>query len=532
MRKTLAIVLSIIMVLSLGSVSIMAADATEIKTAEEFAAMAADGNYKLAADITVDATYSTAFTGTFDGNGHTVTVSVPMFKQVDGTLKNFTVKGAVTNNAAGNTAAVVLETAGGTFENITNEASVINSYVLKVATTNETVRTGGIIARIKTAAAKITGCVNKAEISGAETTGGIAGESQTTGTVFTDCVNYGKITTPISKNSGTAAGGIVGYSGTASVEYVNCVNYGEIISVYRSGGITGDSRKAAVCTGCVNYGKITGENAAGGIIGYDGDKDTTTVTVVTGCVNFGEVSDTNQAGGLVGYVYGSAKKTCLDMQNCINNGKVNAGKYGSEFIGYTNSWNTSLKNCIGVGELASIAVEGFPTRFCITGCSSTMVTSMVMENVYIADKGATEWYTWAAFTTDDANAKNRIPLSACLGKDLAGVEYEYTTYASADYTAPSGTAKIVVNDDISAKDGETVVGTRVKAITRIELNEKTLSDFAAASGLEVHLENGNVLFGAPVAPVDPPVTGDSIIWVAVVALVSVLGMGIAIKSKN
>ena len=50
--------------------------AVAIATAEEFAAMEAGKYYYLTADITVAATYETDFTGTFDGNGHTVTFTV------------------------------------------------------------------------------------------------------------------------------------------------------------------------------------------------------------------------------------------------------------------------------------------------------------------------------------------------------------------------------------------------------------------------------------------------------------------------
>ena len=49
---------------------------SEIRTAEEFAAMETGGNYKLTADITVTAPYPSEFTGTFDGDGHTVTLAI------------------------------------------------------------------------------------------------------------------------------------------------------------------------------------------------------------------------------------------------------------------------------------------------------------------------------------------------------------------------------------------------------------------------------------------------------------------------
>lgn len=47
-----------------------------IGTAEAFAAMEPGGNYQLTADITVTAPYAEDFSGTFDGNGHTVTLNI------------------------------------------------------------------------------------------------------------------------------------------------------------------------------------------------------------------------------------------------------------------------------------------------------------------------------------------------------------------------------------------------------------------------------------------------------------------------
>ena len=76
MRKTFSLILSVIMVLSLFTVGAFAAEGTAINSAEDFKNMTADGKYYLAADITVSETYAGTFTGTLDGNGKTVTVSL------------------------------------------------------------------------------------------------------------------------------------------------------------------------------------------------------------------------------------------------------------------------------------------------------------------------------------------------------------------------------------------------------------------------------------------------------------------------
>ena len=61
---------------------------------------------------------STSFSGYFDGNGKTVTVSVPMFEVFNGTIKNLTINGNITaTQSAGSVAA--LSTDGMVAENIT-----------------------------------------------------------------------------------------------------------------------------------------------------------------------------------------------------------------------------------------------------------------------------------------------------------------------------------------------------------------------------------------------------------------------------
>ena len=89
MRKLIAILLGAVMMLSLAIVGVSAADPEIITTAEQFAAIKADGNYKLGADIAVASTLvfkdaedkEVGFTGTLDGDGHTITVSAPIFSR-------------------------------------------------------------------------------------------------------------------------------------------------------------------------------------------------------------------------------------------------------------------------------------------------------------------------------------------------------------------------------------------------------------------------------------------------------------------
>ena len=122
MRKLLAIILAVVMMLSLAIVGVSAAEPEVITTAEQFAAMTADGNYKLGADITISASYG-EFKGTFDGDGKTITTTVPVFATLTGaTVKNLTIEGNVSDK--GHVGALSKAGSNVTIENVTNKASV------------------------------------------------------------------------------------------------------------------------------------------------------------------------------------------------------------------------------------------------------------------------------------------------------------------------------------------------------------------------------------------------------------------------
>ena len=89
MKKITALILTVVMVISMMTFvqfGAAAAEGTAITTADQFAAMDVDGKYYLANDITVSTTYPVTFTGTIDGNGKTITTSVPLFADFSGTL--------------------------------------------------------------------------------------------------------------------------------------------------------------------------------------------------------------------------------------------------------------------------------------------------------------------------------------------------------------------------------------------------------------------------------------------------------------
>ena len=181
----------------------------DIGTAEAFAAMEPDGNYQLTADITVTAPYGnditgfTGFTGTFDGNGHTVTL-----------------------NITDSTANV------GLFKTLSGGAVVRNVKV--DGTVSGTEGVAGIAAQAN--GATISGCINCAEISATERyVGAIVGKME--GGTVENCYNTGAISSSRNRPA-VNLGGIVGYI-DESATVKNCYNVGEITVTNKATNMAG-----------------------------------------------------------------------------------------------------------------------------------------------------------------------------------------------------------------------------------------------------------------------------------------------------
>ena len=195
---------------------------TAINDADGFKKMVAGGSYKLAADITVTEPYAYDFSGTFDGDGHTVTLDITsgsantgLFKKLVGgaTVKNVTTAGTVSGGAS----------TGAIAGNADGKVSIFNCK--NTATVTGTGKgVGGILGYSYPANgyATIESCANTGAIvaEGKQQTGGIAGNLEGAH-VIRNCYNTGSVTA----TSGFA--GIVG-RGTKGVTVENCYSTGAI----------------------------------------------------------------------------------------------------------------------------------------------------------------------------------------------------------------------------------------------------------------------------------------------------------------
>ncbi len=263
MKKILSLLVAVSLLLSMSVFTFPAAaevtfsggtgiegDPYIITTEEQFEAISTTEAifYKLGNDIEFEThTTITAFAGTFDGNGKTLTVTggtAPIFTASSGAIKNLNVDGKFDFKTRYSGAVVG-----------TNSGSVLN-------------------------------CVNFATITGSVSDiGGVVGSNS--GTVR-NCANEGTMTMTSSGLEGI--GGVVGRT-TKSV--YGCYNKGNISKGKHVGGIIGTVGNTLTVADCFNIGDITSSGTAtvGGIIGEFADNNNTRKLTLKTCYNTGTISD-------------------------------------------------------------------------------------------------------------------------------------------------------------------------------------------------------------------------------------------------
>ena len=470
MRKTLSLILSVIMVLSVCSFVLPASAAPEgtaINTADEFMAMVSTpadateptAKYYLASDITLPGSYVEPFWGILDGNGKTVTVSAPMFEDFSGEVMNLTIKGEIFYQDANAAAFTTNSTKGFNATNVTNNANVTVTGNAKLA--------GGFVADCEKIdnPCVFVNCINNGNIYIDSTAdqkmraGGFGGIIDSC--IFTNCENNGDVYT---KGNICIAGGFVGRIalnvGVCTAEAYNCINTGDIIvddSYLKADGSMG-----------------TGGSDAGGIFGYIGGKGNNGWYRIWGCVNEGKVDGPRQVGGMVGYVYAAKTTAYVDVQFCINKGDIVYGRiknptpessvwdYGSPFVGYTNSEFTTVKYNIDVGTLTlregAVTTNAFKI---FIGCSSADSSQYDVQGNYVLDK---EQYTYYSYASDPANAAQIRPIAEAEGiivTTLADIKsgkvcYEIMQTALADSYGYAGSEP---DDDMDAYAFYQTIGT-------------------------------------------------------------------------
>lgn len=473
MRKTLAIILSVAMLLSIVVIGASAYERPEseikkITTEAEFLAMEPNGYYSIENDLTLTKTYEQPFSGEIYGKNHKITLSAPMFEDFNGGICDLTLEGKITASKQ-DVGAVARKASAPNGEDITFLNITVN---VEIEITDVEVT-------------KVDANNNPTEIGGGKYAGGVLGFGDKYANLkFINCKNTKSVTNSsvlvnyssednVTKgiNFNVYAGGIVGRCYRAEFRF--CENSGNITSKANRGGAAGIAANAGYGGGtydvdtydCINTGDITSNYDAGGMFAYLGSSGNRVDTYyLVRCANYGTIKGGYRVGGMFGYSYatGSSTNAYWTMEGCVSVGDVYGGltyadkSVGEAFVGlltgYSNSCYNTYRNCFAQGRIllnegASDKDEAGTLKFfrCVLGCSSAKVMTMPIENLYICDYGTTEYYTYA---TAAKNAEQVIPFDQAREGVKRCTEDEIANVVTTLNTALNGLAQDANEQDV------------------------------------------------------------------------------------
>ena len=274
-----------------------------------------------------------AYTGTFDGNGKTITgLTVTgsykyagLFGDIDenGTVKNVVLEGVqITSDNSSGYAGGVAGDSWGTIENCSVSGSV-----------SGTTFAGGVVGSQR--GGSITGCNSSATVKGVIFAGGIAGETNS-GASLTGCYATGDVTVENDGTNNSHAGGVVGYNGggtlTACYATGNVIGTGTGTDPIYVGGVTG-SNDLGTLTACYHAAEtVSGPDGAttGGVVGRNFKDSMIGGGIISACY-WGDNGQTQGIGEDQVGTGGTTMVTDGDWQNAVTQMNAALQSAGSEW---------------------------------------------------------------------------------------------------------------------------------------------------------------------------------------------------------
>ncbi|MDR0441997.1 MAG: InlB B-repeat-containing protein [Treponema sp.] len=298
-------------------------------------------HYKMIANITLELPpvngtnwtrigYGEPFTGTFDGNGKTITgLRIDVSSDTQGMFGVIGPNGVVKNLGLVNCSVSGYQSVGGVVGQ--NMGKIENCYT--TGTVKGTSSIGGVAGTNESGT--IQNCYATGSVSGTNYVGGIAGMNNGT---IKNCYATGNV------SGSSTVGGIVGQNGgTIQDCYATCRVDGSGDNV---GGVVGYNDSGAEIQNCSATGPVSGSgNYIGGVAGSNGSNGTVQNCYATGNVT----SDTGVAGGIAGHNNGGT------IQNCYSRGSVE----GSQSVGGVAGENSgTVQNCYATGIVSGDSESG------------------------------------------------------------------------------------------------------------------------------------------------------------------------------
>ena len=221
------------------------------------------------------------FTGSYDGNGHTIDglyISTSRNCGLFGYIKNGDISNLgvlnVNISAPSFAGGLVGSNIGGTVSNCYSTGSVTGFWYAG----------GGLIGYNQ--GGTNTNSYSTCRVNGNDIyAGGLIGDND--GSTITNCYSTGSVT------GYDVVGGLSGESSYSTVS--NCYSTGSVNGTINIGGLVGRNWGSAI-TNCYSTGSVTGSNFVGGLVGQNRRNN------ITNCYSTGSVTGSNNVGGLVGYI--------------------------------------------------------------------------------------------------------------------------------------------------------------------------------------------------------------------------------------
>ncbi|MCD7981929.1 MAG: hypothetical protein LUF32_06400, partial [Clostridiales bacterium] len=421
----------------------------------------ADKTVTLAADVSLSGiewepigTADTAFAGTFDGDGYTISDMeinssdgyCGLFGNVSGTICDLTVTGEITNTSS--------------------DTDYVGGVCGKLSA-------GGLISGV-TADVEITAYVSSSE--GCYNVGGVVGMVGEPGTsLYTD-------------------------EDAAVVE--QCVNLGSVAGYVRVGGIAG--RSAGIVRECANFGSVYNASGSkkgtGGIVGMNGVNGTATDGgLVENCYNAGYVDGNSGywTGGIVGF-----QNSLSVTQYCYNSSDL--GIYKSEGVAW--SWSNpgigqnegtatsvyGIDSVVGSDPDTTVGNSGGTVTDCIYVSSEDMQSSD-----FVAALNGEDGTAWTADAADEADQVNSgypiLSFQAAADEEVSYILYGGETitaggtYQLAEETTTGGVITIATTDAV------VIVGNGAdfdeSGTVTSEANANLFFDASATAGIDLTFED-------------------------------------------
>ncbi len=178
----------------------------------------------------------------------------------------------------------------------------------------------------------------------------ICSVQSTTGSQISNCKTLSD--SFISVKNGTSVGGIVGVSNAVST-IENCENNAAVSGETHVGGIVGCA--VSNVNNCINNASISGKNHVGGIIGKLGSLGS--IVEVSGCENNKNISSSGSyVGGICGSVFGPSSSVKIDL--CKNSGEISgissctcAGGCFGYLEADSSGGDINISNCKNTGNI-------------------------------------------------------------------------------------------------------------------------------------------------------------------------------------